>query len=187
MDYGLPIQTQVNNQNQQSLWRTAVFGRNLKVTLLRAAIWAIILLLVSKFVLVPVRVSGISMLPTYHDHEINFVNRLSYLRHAPIRGDVVAIRLSPALSTRLEAPRAMLLKRIVALPGETIAFSNGHIYINGQLLEEPYETLESYWNIPAETLGPDEYFVVGDNRTMAEQDHTKGRCKRGQILGKVIL
>lgn len=149
--------------------------------------WAVILLLVSKFVLVPVRVSGISMLPTYHDHEVNFVNRLAYLRHQPQRGDVVAIRLSPALSTRLEAPHAMLLKRVVALPGETISFSGGHIYINGKLLEEPYETLECFWNIPSITLGPDEYFVVGDNRTMAEQDHTKGRCKGDQILGKVIL
>ncbi|HXF09304.1 MAG TPA: signal peptidase I [Desulfuromonadaceae bacterium] len=186
MSYGHLIQTQDNN-HARPLWRTVIFGRNPKITLLRAALWAVVLLLISKFVFVPVRVSGISMLPTYHDRQVNFVNRLSYLRHEPQRGDVVAIRLSPALSTRLEAPHAMLLKRIVAMPGETVSFVGGHVMINGQMLEEPYETLECFWNIPAETLGPDEYFVVGDNRTMAEQDHTKGRCKRSQILGKVIL
>jgi len=118
LDYGHPIQTQANNQ--RPLWRTVVFGRNLKITLLRAALWAVILLLVSKFVLVPVQVWGISMLPTYHDHEINLVNRLAYLRHEPQRGDVVAVRFPPVLSTRLEAPHAVLLKRIVAMPGETI-------------------------------------------------------------------
>lgn len=82
----------------------------------------------------------------------------------------------------------MLLKRIVALPGETIAFVNGRILINGKILDEPYERrLECDWNIPPETLSTDEYYVVGDNRTMPAKDHTKGRCKRGQIIGKAVL
>jgi signal peptidase I len=187
LGYGHSIQTQSTNGGSRSVLRTAIFGRNLKVTLLRAAIWATVLLLVSKFVLVPIRVSGISMLPTYHDREINFVSRLAYLGHEPQRGDVVAIRLSPVIATRLEAPHAMLLKRIIGLPGETVTFASGRIFINGKELEEPYETLQCDWNIAPVPLAADEYFVVGDNRTMAEQDHTKGRCKRSQIVGKVIL
>jgi len=135
------------------------------------------------------------MLPSYRDHAIDFVNCLAYVRKSPQRGDVVAIRLNPdsaAHETFIDGLRmpahAMLLKRVVALPGETIAFAGGHIFINGQRLDEPYEsTLHCDWNRAAETLAADQYFVVGDNRTMPQESHYFGRCKRSQIIGKVLL
>ncbi len=82
---------------------------------------------------------------------------------------------------------AMLLKRIIALPGETIAFADGHVLINGEILDEPYEKLPSDWNRPPVTLGPDQYFVVGDNRSMSQRNHTHGICERNRILGKILL
>ena len=81
----------------------------------------------------------------------------------------------------------MLLKRIIGLPGETVAFINGHVLINGEVLDEPYEKLPCNWNLPAKQLGPDEYFVVGDNRSMLWEEHTFGRALRSQIIGKAIL
>ena len=71
--------------------------------------------------------TGISMLPTCADQSVYWVNRLAYLWHEPQRGDVVAIRFVPAEGTinRLEPPHVMLLKRIIGLPGETVAFKNG--------------------------------------------------------------
>jgi len=180
---------------KRSLLRTAIFGRDWRVTLLRAAIWVVIIIVLRQFILLPIRVSGISMLPSYRDKAVNFVNRLSYCWHEPQRGDVVAIQLNPDSSVRenfvdgLKVPaHAMLLKRIVALPGETIEFTRGHIYIDGRLLQEPYEsTLHCDWSRAAEKLGPDQYFVVGDNRTMPQESHYFGRCKRSQIVGKVLL
>ena len=80
---------------------------------------------VFKFVLLPIRVEGGSMLPTYQDRSVNFVNRLAYLFHEPRRGDVVAIGL-------LAGEHVMYMKRVVGLPGETVAFHKGHLYINGQ-------------------------------------------------------
>jgi signal peptidase I len=161
---------------------------------LRAAIWAVIIITVWEFILTPIRVEGISMLPTYHDREINVINHLAYLRHEPQRGDVVAIRIIPdeASANHLPdglkmPPHAVLLKRIVGLPGETVSFSGGHILINGTPLNELYETLQCDWNIPPTTLANDEYFVVGDNRTMSERDHTKGAYKRNQIIGRAVL
>lgn len=198
MRYGLAIQTQNNNANSRSLIRTAIFGRDWRVTLLRAAIWAAIIIVVWEFILTPIRVEGISMLPTYHDREINIINHLAYLRHEPQRGDVVAVRITPQdaratsegadFHTAKKLPNVMYFKRIVGLPGETIQFRNGRAFINGKILDEPYELKTICdWNIEPIKLGSDQYYVVGDNREMAQELHEKGRVNRSQILGKALL
>jgi signal peptidase I len=168
-----------------------IFGRNPKLTLLRAAAWAAVCLVVFKIMLVHVRVTGISMLPTCQDQSVYWVNRLAYLWHEPQRGDVVAIRFVPAEDSigRLEPPHVMLLKRIIGLPGETVAFKDGHALINGKMLDEPYES-DDYpcsWNHAPVTVGPDEYYVVGDNRSMPPEDHTHGIYDRSRIVGKARL
>jgi signal peptidase I len=171
--------------------RLVVFGRNPKVTLLRAAVWAAVCVVVFKILLVHVRVDGISMLPTCPDQSVYWVNRLAYVWHKPQRGDVVALRFiqtDDAIS-RLEPPHVMLMKRIIGLPGETVAFVNGHALINGKILDEPYED-ENYpcdWNCAPDTLGPDQYYVVGDNRSMPPEYHTHGKCERSRIVGKARL
>ena len=169
-------------QEQQRLprWvRIVVMGRNPKVTLVRVAILIVTCFVVFKFVLLPIRVEGISMLPTYRDRSVNFVNRLAYLRHEPQRGDVVSIRLA--------GPHVMYMKRIIGLPGETVAFKNGRVLINGEVLDEPYEKSPCDWNRAPVTLDSDEYFVVGDNRTMPWEQHKLGIVHRDHIVGKAIL
>jgi signal peptidase I len=184
-----PIQSPASNLKRSSWLRTVLIGRNPKMTLLRAAVWAVVCFLIFKIALVRVEVSGISMLPTYQDHAKNWINRVAYLWHEPRRGDIVAISFSRAANTvvHLEPPHIMLLKRIIGLPGETVAFANGRAVINDVILAEPYEKYACDWNIPPVKLAADEYYVVGDNRSMPEQDHTKGVCKRYQIVGKVLL
>jgi signal peptidase I len=166
-----------------------VFGRNPKVTLLRAALWAAVCVVIFKILLVHVRVSGISMLPTCPDQSIYWVNRLAYVWRAPQRGDVVALRYIQTDNSisRLEPPHVMLLKRIIGLPGETVSFVNGSALINGEILDEPYETLDCNWNCAPVTLGPDEYYVVGDNRSMPPENHTHGIYERSRIVGKARL
>jgi signal peptidase I len=117
------------------------------------------------------------MLPTCPEHTKYWVNRIAYLRHEPQRGDIVAIKLAGI--------HDMLLKRIIGLPGETVAFSDGHVLINGDVLDEPYETNYCDWEQPPETLTNNEYYVVGDNRTMPQQDHYHGICSRDRIIGKI--
>ena len=174
--------------------RIAVIGRNPKVTLVRVAVLAVTCFIIFKFILLHIQVEGISMLPTYPDQSKHYVNRFAYLWHEPQRGDVVGIRFStnaPAgihqAASWLETPHVMLLKRIIGLPGETVAFKNGRVLINGEMLDEPYEKSPCDWNLPPKELGPDEYFVVGDNRTMPWEGHTFGRAQRSQIIGKAIL
>ena len=169
-------------QEQQRLprWvRIVVMGRNPKVTLVRVAILIVTCFVVFKFILLPIRVEGISMLPAYRDRSVNFVNRLAYLRHEPQRGDVVSIRLAGI--------HVMYMKRIIGLPGETVAFENGRVLINGEVLDEPYEKSPCDWNRAPVTLDSDEYFVVGDNRTMPWEQHKLGIVHRDHIVGKAIL
>jgi signal peptidase I len=159
--------------------RIVVIGRNPKATLVRVAVLIVISYVVFQYILLPIRVEGISMLPTYQDRSVNFVNRIAYLRHEPQRGDVISIRLAGI--------HRMFLKRIIGLPGETVAFENGRVLINGEVLEEPYHKTACDWNYPPVKLGPDEYFAVGDNRTMPWQLHKMGRVNRDHIVGKAIL
>lgn len=159
--------------------RTLTIGRNPRFTLVRAAILAVLTVVVFKSTLLPIRVSGGSMQPTYKESRINFINRLAYLRHEPRRGDVVGIRFA--------GRSLMLLKRVVGLPGETIGFANGRVTVNGEPLDEPYVKFPSDWERGPVQLGPDEYFVVGDNRSMPIENHTLGITKRERILGKILL
>jgi signal peptidase I len=160
--------------------RAILIGRNPKLTLIRIVVLVVVVCVLFGFVVRPVRVTGISMSPTYSDGALNLVNRLAYLWHEPRRGDVVFIGLTGL--------HGLFMKRIIGLPGETVAFVDGRVLINGKILEEPYEKdLACDWNSPPVKLTADEYYFVGDNRSMAEEDHAHGVKKRINIVGKVLL
>jgi signal peptidase I len=159
--------------------RVAVIGRRPTLTLLRVAALSAVVFVTVKFVLLPIRVTGVSMEPTYHNGSINLINRLAYIRSGPQRGDVVAIRLA--------GEQIMFLKRIVGLPGETVSFDHGYLCIDSIPQPEPYLKLSSDWEMPPMTLGPDEYYVVGDNRSMPWTDHVQGAAERRRIAGKIVF
>jgi signal peptidase I len=159
--------------------RIALVGRNFKFTLARIVVLVVTCFVVFKYVLLFIHIEGGSMLPTYKDRSVNLVNRLAYLWHGPRRGDVVGIRLA--------GPHVMYMKRIIALPGETVAFVNGHVLIDDKVLDEPYEKFDCDWNLPPVKLGANEYYVIGDNRTMPPQYHTHGVASRDRIIGKLLL
>jgi signal peptidase I len=165
--------------NEVPWWQTVAFGRRPERTLLRILVLVVVSVLVFKFMLLPIRVQGPSMLPTYSDHGVNFVNKLAYMFHEPERGDVVAIRLS--------GEHVMYMKRIIGKPGETVRFHHGHAFINGNRLDEPYVKNPCDWEQEPRTLGPSEYYVVGDNRSMPIRDHEQGKAARERIVGKVLL
>lgn len=166
-------------ENRPSWLRRVVIGRRPKVTLIRIVVLIVTCFVIFKYILLPIRIEGISMQPTYHDRQVNFVNRLAYLRHEPQRGDVVSVRLA--------GKSVMFMKRIIGLPGETVSFRHGHIFINGQLLDEPYLKFSCDWDGESIVCGPSQFYVVGDNRSMPFTFHTQGRADRDRIVGKVLL
>jgi signal peptidase I len=147
--------------------------------LIRGAVTLALAYLVLGYLLIPVRLQGISMEPTYTDGRINFANRLAYLFEPPSRGDVVAIRMA--------GPGVVYVKRIVGLPRERVEIVMGVVNIDGQPLIEPTVVRKAPWNFAPVTLGADEYFVVGDNRAMRMEDHDFGRTTRDRILGKMLF
>jgi signal peptidase I len=173
------MDTNVNALPSPSWWRMVMIGRRPEWTLVRIVLLVAVCWVVFTRILLPIRVDGTSMLPTYKDHGVNLVNRLAYRRRDPERGDVVAVRTTGV--------HIMFMKRIIGLPGETVAFHNGHAVIDGKVLSEPYVKGPCDWEWAPETLKPDEYFCVGDNRSMALAGHFFFKAPRSRIVGKVLL
>ena len=166
-----------HDQGMRSL-RRILIGRSLRRTLLRASLTALVLVFVGRTLLRPAFTRGLSMEPTVSDGSFHLLNLQAYRWAAPQRGDVVVIRVYGG--------RSMYLKRIVGLPGETVGFSEGDLYINGRHRQEPYVHLFGSWNIESVTLEEDEYFVVGDNRSTPPEAHLMGRVGAGDIAGKLL-
>ncbi|MBI2220836.1 MAG: signal peptidase I [Acidobacteria bacterium] len=160
-------------------WREALLGRRPAHTLIRVGVLVVVSIAVFGWVLVPVRTYGPSMLPTYASGSFHIVNRSAYGYRGPARGDVVAVRLA--------GWRVVYVKRIIGLPGERIAIRDGIVFVDGRAIDEPYVVRRGEWNVPELTLGPDEFFVVGDNRGMRMDQHEFGRVKRERIAGPLLF
>lgn len=159
-------------------WRRALLGRQPSRTLVRVGVLIVVGVLTFGWLIVPVRAYGPSMLPTYRDGGLYFVNRAAYAWRAPRRGDVVAIRLA--------GPHVLYVKRIVGLPGERVLIRRGVVHLNGTALEEPYVVNRAPWQMRETRLGQDEYFVVGDNRGMRMELHDLGTVRRDRIVGQML-
>jgi signal peptidase I len=162
-----------------SLIRRLVFGQNPRRTAIRVLVLAAVSFVTFKWVFIPIRTQGSSMLPTYGPGELNLVNRLAYQSGPPSRGDVVAIQMA--------GPHVLYVKRVIGLPGERVSVREGLVQINGTALTEPYVRNRRPWDVPEVTLRPREYFVIGDNRGMSAGEHDFGRVELDRILGKVLF
>lgn len=148
------------------------FNRKLFIRLGVIALTALVVFMIFK----PCFISGSSMEPTFHDNQLVFSCRLSYLFRQPERGDVVSI----AFFGRRE-----LLKRIVALPGDTVEFKKGRLLVNKVVLDEPYLKFDCDWDLPEITVRPEHCFVVGDNRGQSHLEHRFGEVASDRITGEV--
>lgn len=131
-----------------------------------------------------VSVIGESMRPGLENGDITIVNRLAYDIRKPKRGDVIAFKPNGNENSHY------YIKRIIGLPGETITYEEGELYVDGELLEEDYEVtkiLELGLLEDEIELDKDEYFVLGDDRQNSEDSRMEslGNVKRSEIEGKV--
>lgn len=154
-----------------------VVGRDPRRTLLRAAVLVVAAWLLIRYGILPVRGQGPSMMPTVRDGQLMIVDRISYRLRLPRRGELAAV-------TWVE-DREVLIKRILAGPGDRIAIAAGVVSVNDVEIAEPYVHDRASWTMAATTLAADEYFVVGDNRGMPMAQHTMGRVARARLIGPV--
>jgi signal peptidase I len=145
---------------------------------------AVILYIGISFVIQAVHVEGLSMYATLEDNDYLIANKIDYRLHPPQRGDIVILRPPTTNSTDF-------IKRVIALPGERLIIRGGTVYINGHKLDEPYLpeqwTNDSNWplnNPDGQVMGPNEYFVMGDNRNRSQDSRFFGPISRDRIDGK---
>jgi signal peptidase I len=150
-----------------------------------ALVAAIIILPVRLFIAQPFIVSGASMDPTFKSGQYLIVDELSYRFEAPQRGQVIIFHY-PKDTTQF------FIKRIIGLPGETVAIRNGSIYItevSGKTIELNEDYVKNVGNGGDMTkkLSDDEYFVMGDNRPESSDSRTWGTLPAKDIVGRAFL
>jgi len=138
-----------------------------------------------------VHLTGESMKYTLRDSQYALVVRRPYTHIS--RGDIVAAKVDVQQSWLADVPQTnatitiQVVKRVIGLPGEQVKVDNGVVYINGKPLEEPYVLLHDNTSAPTVVLGPDQYYVLGDNRVESLDSRIFGPIRIDQIDGKVVI
>ena len=155
-----------------SLW---AWVRDLVVSLVIAGV-------VIVFLYQPVKVEGTSMMPRLVDQERIFINKYLYQIEAIERGDVIVFRY-PYDETK------SYIKRVIGLPGDTVAVMDGEVFINGERLDEPYliDEYRDRQSHEAIVVPPDEYYVLGDRRNSSNDSRVWGPVPRNFIYGKAVF
>jgi signal peptidase I len=126
-----------------------------------------------------IRVDGFSMEPTLHNGEFVIVNKLAYQFGDPKHGDVIVFRYP-------RDPDQEYIKRVIGLPGDRVRIINGQVYVNDELIEEPYiaapPRYQSEWSVPKDAL-----FVLGDNRNNSSDSHNWGPVPMEYVIGRALF
>lgn len=127
-------------------------------------------------------VEGSSMDPNMRDRDRLLVEKVSYRLHEPRRGDVVVFRTDD---------QEVLIKRVIAVPGDTVLIKDHGVYVNGMRLEEEYINgrMIAYTQIGPLTVPDEHYFVLGDNRNVSRdsRDPTLGFVEADAIVGRALF
>lgn len=155
-----------------------LFFETIKVVLISMAI----ILPIRYFLIQPFYVEGASMEPTFNSNEYLLVDEITFRFQQPKRGDVVVFHYP-------RDPRQFYIKRVIGLPGDTIAIREGIVYINNQKLDEPYldELRIGDSNLEPTTIPDGSYYLLGDNRANSLDSRIFGPVEKKFVVGRVWL
>lgn len=146
---------------------------------IQTLIMAVILYFLIDTVVGRVRVENISMQPTLHEGEFILVNKLAYRLGNFQRGDIIIFHYP-------RNPVEDYIKRVIGLPGDTVQVNDGHVFVNGQMLDEPYiaapPQYSNTWKIPENQI-----FVLGDNRNQSSDSHSWGYVPANYVVGRALI
>lgn len=134
----------------------------------------VVVVLIRTFIITPVRVDGDSMKNTLKNGDILLLYKLSSIN----RFDIIVLDE--------EKDNEKIIKRVIGLPGETVAIKKGKIYINDKVIDDDYAYGETT-DYNKVTLKDDEYFILGDNRLISKDSRYFGPIKDNEIKGKIVF
>ena len=157
------------------LLKAFFFPKATRKFLLRLTLVILISYLFFRFVCLPVYIKGASMAPAYRERSFNFCWRPAFLFREPERGEVVIASYG--------SREVMILKRLIAKGGDSVAFRKGKLFLNGKEMKEEYVLLPCSWDLPERKVPEDSYYLIGDNRSMDMKEHVFGAIRKRYLLG----
>lgn len=157
-------------------------GAELKDWIISIAIAVVLALFIRHFIVELYLVDGPSMQPTLVSNERLVVNKFIYRFRTPKKGEVLVFQYPKDLSRDF-------IKRVIALPGDTIEIKDGHVFVNNQLQNEPFILSQTRGDYPLTTIPEGHIFVMGDNRNNSEDSRFPdvGFVPFNLIKGKAVL
>lgn len=142
----------------------------------------VVSLIIILFLYQPVRVEGTSMLPRLEDQDRLFINKFAYQFEKIQRGDVVVFYYPHDHSKSY-------IKRVIALPGDRLFVDHGMVVVNGVQQREPYvpERYQDDRSIPEQIIPPNQFFVMGDHRSISSDSRDFGPVPRDLIYGRAAF
>ena len=159
------------------LWQK--WGENIQILVLALGL----AFLIRTFVAEPRYIPSESMLPTLEIGDRLIVEKLSYYSHPPHRGDIVVFAPPPQLQEQGYQGDQAFIKRVIGLPGDTIAVQDGRVFVNQQLLTEAYVAEPPNYLMSPMVVPPAQLFMMGDNRNNSNDSHIWGFLPRENIVG----
>jgi len=144
------------------------------------AVLALSIFFLLRFTIDTVIVLGISMEPSFHSGQRILVSKVVYRIHEPERGDVIVFKPS-------NDEKGEFIKRIIALPKDTVEVKDGAVYVNGIELKEPYIKSPPGYPLTKQKIPANNYFVLGDNRNRSNDSHNGWVVPRQNIVGKAWI
>lgn len=132
----------------------------------------------------PTVVKETSMATTLNNNDYLILSRVAYHNDKePQRGDIIVFETS----TDSEAKGYLLVKRVIGVEGDTVDIHDGNVYLNGNLLDEPYVSGNTYSEVTSFTVDEDTVFAMGDNREVSLDSRKLGCVSEENIVGKAVL
>ncbi len=161
-------------------FRTASKKRSTTVSQGEQALLGVLLAVaVTLFVMQGFCVSGACMQPHLYTGERVLANKLAYQLGEPKRGEIVIFHYP-------KDTRQIYVKRVIGLPGETIAIRGGAVLINGKPLPEPYKAFAAHGDMAPQVVERGTYFMMGDNRDVSDDSRYWGDLPRSDIIGEAV-
>lgn len=157
-------------------------GVRLLREVLEVAVITLLLFILVRGVVQNYRVEGPSMTPTLLNSQYILVDKVQYVFSSPRRGDVIVFKWPRDTSEDF-------VKRVIGVPGDTVHVdANGQVTVDGVVINEPYvNDLTNPYQPNTWTLGPNQYFVLGDNRGDSSDSRDWGPVPRDDVIGRAEL